>query len=113
MPVHGHDAQIHYNFNLDKTNKPAMDENGHVDFHRLDMIEPVEEGQLLATLEPADFGIPGIDITGHEIKPKTVKVLSLKHGKNIHLSEDELEMYSEVSGNVTCVDDTVFVSDCY
>ena len=28
MPVHGHDAQIHYNFNLDKTNKPAMDENG-------------------------------------------------------------------------------------
>lgn len=113
MPVHGHDAQIHYNFNLDKTNKPAMDENGHVDFHRLDMIEPVEEGQLLATLEPADFGIPGIDITGQEIKPKTVKVLSLKHGKNIHLSEDELEMYSEVSGNVTCVDDTVFVSDCY
>lgn len=44
-----------------------------IDFHRLDMIEPVEEGQLLATLEPADFGIPGIDITGHEIKPKTVK----------------------------------------
>lgn len=113
FPVHGHDAQIHYNFNLEKTNKPAMDENGHVDFHKLDMIEPVEEGQLLATLEPADFGTPGIDVTGHEIKPRTVKVLSLKHGKNIHLSDDELEMYSEVAGNVTCVDDTVFVSDCY
>lgn len=113
MPVHGHDAKITYHFNVDKTNKPAMDENGHVNFHKLDMIEPVQEGQLLATLEEADFGTPGIDIAGVEIKPRKVKVLTLKHGKNIHLSENELEMYSDVSGNVTCVDGTVFVSDCY
>jgi hypothetical protein len=112
-PVHGHDAVITYHFNVDKTSKPAVGEDGAVDFHKLDMIEPVQEGQLLATLEPADFGTPGTDVMGGEIKPRKVAVKQLKHGKNIHLSEDSLNMYSEVSGNVTCVDETVFVSDCY
>lgn len=113
MPVHGKNAVITYHFNVEKTNKPAVGENGEVDFHKLDMIEPVSEGQLLATLEPADYGTPGTDVSGNEIKPKKVIDKKLKHGKNIRLSEDGLEMYSEVSGNVTCVEDTVFVSDCY
>ncbi len=113
MPVHGHDAVITYHFNIDKTNKPEVGEDGNVDYHKLDMIEPVEEGQLLATLEPADMGTSGIDVAGNEIRPRKVQQLTLKHGKNIHLSEDSLEMYSDVSGNVTCVEGTVFVSDCY
>lgn len=113
MPVHGKDAVVTYHFDVEKTSKPAIGENGQVDFHKLDMIEPVTEGQLLATLEPADFGTPGTDVMGEEIKPRKVTVKVLKHGKHIHLSEDGLNMYSEVSGNVTCVDDTVFVSDCY
>lgn len=113
MPIHGKDAVVTYHFDVDKTNKPAVSENGQVDFHKLDMIEPVSEGQLLATLEPADFGTPGTDVMGEELKPRKVNVKVLKHGKHIHLSEDGLSMYSEVSGNVTCVDDTVFVSDCY
>lgn len=113
MPVHGKDAVVTYHFDIDKTSKPAVSENGQVDFHKLDMLEPVTEGQLLATLEPADLGTSGIDVTGIEIKPRKVAVKVLKHGKHIHLSDDGLEMYSEVSGNVTCVDDTVFVSDCY
>ena len=113
LPVQGRNAEITYHFNVDKTCKPAMDEDGSVDFHKLDMIENVSEGQLLATLEPADFGTPGVDVTGAPMKPKKVENLVLKHGKNIHLSEDKLEMYSDVSGNVTLVDGTVFVSNQY
>ena len=67
----------------------------------------------MATLTPADPGTPGIDVTGGTLKPKKVKQLALKHGKNIHLSEDKCEMYADVSGNVTLVDDTVFVSNQY
>lgn len=113
MPIHGKNAEIIYHFNIDKTNKPTMSENGAVDFHNLDMIEPVKEGQLLATLIPADYGTSGIDISNNEIKPKKVTDKKLKHGKHIHLSDDGLEMFSEVDGNVTFVSDTVFVSDCY
>lgn len=113
MPVHGKNAEITYHFDVDKTSKPTVGEDGQVDFHKLDMIEPVKEGQLLATLLPADFGTPGTDVSGKPIKPRKVNNLVLKHGKNIHLSEDGLEMYSDVSGNVTLVAGEVFVSDCY
>ncbi len=113
LPVQGRSASIEYNFDVNKTNTPQMAEDGSVDFHKLDMIERVQEGQLLAKLTPADYGTDGIDVCGMPVKPAKVINLTLKHGKHIHLSDDKLEMYSEVSGNVTLVDDTVFVSNVY
>ncbi len=113
MPVQGKNAEITYYFDAEKTCTPKVAEDGSVDFHHLDMIEKVDEGQLLATLRPADYGEPGIDVTGEKILPGKVKTLILKYGKHIRLSEDKLEMYSEISGNVTLVNDTVFVSDMY
>ncbi len=112
-PVQGHSAFITYNFDTQKTSVPQMAEDGSVDYHSLDMIERVEEGQLLATLTPAEEGQDGTDITGNPIRPAKVFKKQLKHGKNIHLSEDGLQMFSEVSGNVTLVNDTVFVSNVY
>lgn len=113
LPVQGRNANIEYHFDVDKTSTPQMAEDGSVNFHKLDMIERVKEGQLLATLTPAERGTDGIDVLGMPLNPAKVTVLSLKHGKNIHLSDDKLEMYSDVSGNVTLVDDTVFVSNVY
>lgn len=113
LPVNGSDAEIVYSFNAEKTLKPTMSEDGSVDFHKLDMIESVKEGQLLATLIPIDYGEPGKDVYGNMIRPKKVMNKRLRHGKNIHLSDDKLQMYSDVSGNVTLVNDMVFVTDTY
>lgn len=113
MPVQGKNAKIEYYFDVNKTSTPKMAEDGSVDFHKLDMIERVKDGQLLAKLTPAEKGIDGIDVAGQPIKPGKVINLQLKHGKHIHLSDDKLEMYSEVSGNVTLVDETVFVTNVY
>lgn len=113
LPVQGNHATVEYLFDVEKTNTPAVLEDGSVDFHKLDMIERVKEGQLLARLTPAIQGVPGTDVAGNVIQPAKVKKRVLKHGKHIHLSEDGLEMFSEVSGNVTLVNDTVFVSDVY
>ena len=113
LPVNGSDAEIVYSFNAEKTLKPTMSEDGSVDFHKLDMIESVKEGQLLATLIPIDYGEPGKDVYGNMIRPKKVRNKRLRHGKNIYLSDDKLQMYSDVSGNVTLVNDMVFVTDTY
>ena len=64
-------------------------------------------------MKPADFGEAGITVTGEPIPPAKVKVLTLRFGRNIRLSEDKCEIYSEVSGHVTLVDDLVMVSDVY
>ncbi len=112
-PIEGKDAKITYHFNTDLTAKPKMLEDGSVDFHTLDTICPVRAGDLLAELEPAVQGRPGIDVCGKPIKPVKVNNLILRHANRIHLSEDGLKMYSDVNGHVSLVDDKVFVSDTY
>ncbi len=111
--VNGHDAVIEYKFNVDRKAKPRLNEDGTVDFHQLDNINHVKKGELLAKLTPADPGTPGKDVCGSPIAPVTVKRLVLKHGNNIELSEDSLEMYSLVDGHVTLEGDRVFVSNNY
>ena len=113
MPVQGHDAVITYHFNTDLTMKPKTNEDGSVDFHKLDIISHCNKGDLLATLTPADFGKPGIDVCGRVIKPNKVINKVLRHGNKITMSEDGLRLYSEVDGRVTLVDGRVFVSDTY
>ena len=113
LPRQGSDAEIEYHFDVNTTAKPKLNEDGSVDFHHLGNIKPVEKGEKLATLKPADFGEAGITVTGEPIPPAKVKVLTLRFGRNIRLSEDKCEIYSEVSGHVTLVDDLVMVSDVY
>ncbi len=111
--IQGHDAKITYHFNIDLTLKPKTNEDGSVDFHQLDMISHCHKGQLLATLEPMDPGKPGIDVYGVIIRPNKVVNRILRHGNKVHLSEDGLQMFSDVDGHVSLVDNRVFVSDTY
>lgn len=112
-PVEGKDARIIYHFNTDLNAKPKLLEDGSVDFHKLDTICPVNAGDLLAELEPAVQGRPGIDVCGKPIRPLKVNNQVLRHANRIHLSEDGLKMYSDVNGHVSLVDGKVFVSDTY
>lgn len=113
LPIEGKDAVIEYFFNTEITSKPKLNEDGSVDFHRLDNMSKVKEGELLARLTVADRGKPGTDIMGASIMPKRVKAKVLKKTQYTKLSDDGLELYSAVSGHVTLVDDKVFVSDVF
>lgn len=113
LPVQGKSAKINYHFKTEGFGKPKMNDDGSVDFHQLDMINKVNTGDILATLEPVDYGKPGIDIFGSVIRPAKVVAKILKHGNNIHLSEDKTIMYSDVSGHVILVDERVSVSNTY
>lgn len=113
LPIPGKDAQITYHFELNINSKPKINEDGSVDFHQLDNISRINAGDILATLVPADLGTPGTDVFGGEVTPPKVSAKVLKHGRNIHLSEDGTKMYSDVSGHASLVDDKVFVSNTY
>lgn len=111
--IQGKDAKITYYFNIDITMKPKTNEDGSVDFHQLDLISHCNKGDLLATLTPVEQGKPGIDVCGNILRPVKVNNQILRHGNNIHLSEDGLNMYSDVDGHVTLTEGRVFVSDTY
>lgn len=109
--VEGKNAKITYHFNTDTTLKPKVNEDGSVDFHKLDMISAIKEGDILATLEPALPGKEGMDVLGNVLRPAKVAKRILRHGKGIRLSEDGLTMYSEVSGHAMLKEDRVFVAN--
>ncbi len=109
----GEDAQIVYHFNTDLNMKPMVLEDGSVDFHNLNTISPVTEGQLLATLIKEVPGETGFNVIGDKIRPSDVRKRRLSAGRNLTLSEDRTKLYSNVSGHVTLINDTVFVSDVY
>lgn len=113
LPIQGRDAVITYHFNTDLTMKPKTNEDGSVDFHQLDIISHCNEGDLLATLTPVDYGRPGIDVCGKPLKPNKVTNRVLRYGNKIRMSEDGLRLYSEVSGHVSLTNGRVFVSDTY
>lgn len=113
LPIEGKDAVIEYFFNTEVTSKPKINEDGSVDFHRLDNMSKVQEGELLARLTVADRGTPGTDIMGGKISPRRVKAKVLKKTQYTVVSADGLELFSAVAGHVTLVEDKVFVSDVY
>lgn len=113
QPIQGRNAVITYHFNTDLTMKPKTNEDGSVDFHTLDIISRCKKGDLLATLTPLVPGKPGIDVFGKVIKPNKVNNKVLRHGKNISMSEDGLQLFSDVDGHVSLADDRVFVSNIY
>ncbi|MDO4188790.1 MAG: FapA family protein [Lachnospiraceae bacterium] len=112
-PVEGKHASIEYFFNTNPNTKPALNEDGSVDFFNLNTISKCSKGDILATLTPEDRGTKGMRVTGEPILPRDVKTLKLKYANNISLSEDGLSLIADCNGHVSLVDDKVFVSDVY
>ncbi len=109
----GTDGQIEYMFNTNPNMKPALKEDGTVDFFNLNLISPCKEGDVVAKIIPADHGDDGVDIFGSYVAPKEVKEAKFGYGRNLKESADGLELISEINGNVMLIDNKVFVSNVY
>lgn len=109
--VQGKHAEINYYFNTDLSTKPALNPDGSVDFFHLNTYSTCRAGDLLAELIPEEPGTPGMDIFGEPIRPLDVKKRVLKFGRNIELSEDKRKLTAQVNGQVSLVDDKVFLNN--
>ncbi len=110
-PIEGHDGSIEYKFNTDVNVKPKMNDDGTVDYHRLDNVNHVSAGDVLAVLHPDDRGTPGYDVRGNVVSPHKVKRVLFKYGRNMHVSDDGKQLISDVNGHVTLENDKIFVSN--
>lgn len=110
-PVQGKNAFIEYMFNTDKRAKPALKEDGSVDFFHLNILNHCSKGDVLAVLHVEVPGEPGEDISGNRIAPAEVRKETLKFGHNIEISKDRTVLTAQVNGHVELVEGSVFVSD--
>lgn len=114
MPaINGKDSEIHYHFEVETNSKPRIMEDGSVDYFNLNNIVQAKEGDILATLVPEEKGMPGMNVCGEIFKPKDIKILKLRYGKNVKLSEDKKSLIALANGHVSLIDDKVVISDIY
>lgn len=107
------DAEIEYFFNTDLRVRPTLKEDGSVDFFNLNIMNHCKEGDLLAKLHTEVMGEDGVDVYGEFIPAPLPKKKTIRFGRNMTLSEDKTELYSDVNGHVSLVEDRVFVSNVY
>jgi len=114
MPVDGKDAQIKYHFKTSTDEvKFEVAEDGSVDFHKLDLIQSVVVGQVLATKIPSEKGKAGRTITGKIIPARDGKDVKLNFGNNTHLSPDGMQVISDINGQVIFKNNKIQVEPVY
>ena len=61
---HDKDGRIEYFFNTSLNTRPKRNEDGTVDYHNLNTVSMVKQGQKLAQLIAPDLGESGRDVYG-------------------------------------------------
>ncbi len=112
-PLAGQDAVLTYHFDISNERSINIDKDGKIDYHELSLIKNVKTGQNLVTLTPHTQGTPGKNVLGAEVPGKDGKKLALPRGKNVDVSENGLELFATVDGEVKVIDGKVNVFSVY
>lgn len=110
-PVEGKIGFVTPLFDVNRKAQPRIKEDGTVDYHDMGGLNHVKAGDVVAVLTPEVQGTPGIDVFSNQIIPKVVRRTVFKHGRNFSISEDGLNLISDVSGHVSIEGDKIFVSN--
>jgi len=110
----GNDAFVDFKVNVNKSDVSfSEDEHGKVDFKKIDILENVVVGQILAVKIPAEEGIPGRTVTNKILPAKSGKESSIQYGKGTILSEDGTELTAEINGQVVFKGNKISVEPVY
>jgi len=111
--VDGVPAVITYMFKTEKDTRPDIDDEGNVNYKKLNVIANVKKGQMLARLVPVKAGVEGANLSGDPLPPRMPKVVRLRYGKNIIVNEDKTELYAATDGLVKLFEGKVMVNNVY
>ncbi len=114
-PVDGTDAKIEFLFEIEENGpKPAISDEGVVDFYELGMIENVRADQPLASKIPADPGLPGKNVLGEEIPAKSGRDIPFPIGKGVTFSKDDSNMLvAQIAGQPRLMSGRIHVLPIY
>lgn len=111
--IPGKHARVDLNFTIAVKADLKEDEDGNIDYRELGLVNNVEKGQLLARKTPSVEGITGLDIYGETVQPPHIRDDNFVSGKNTTVSEDKLECYSAIDGQVILKKKMIHVSPIF
>ncbi len=112
-PVNGQDGKVDYSFDTSRKSKPAILDDGRVDYRELNLVESVHKGQQLACLIPPVNGKPGRNVLGASLPASDGNPAKLPKGRNVEVSEDGQTLIASIDGQVTFIDGKVNVFAIY
>lgn len=99
-PVNGEDGYIVWEVEKREKNELTVLENGNVDYRNLDNIINIKKEQLIASKVLSTKAVPGMSVSGTEIKGKNGKEYSFKIGKNVKFNDEKDKIYANVEGQL-------------
>jgi uncharacterized protein (DUF342 family) len=97
-PQQGEDAELELVKTVKDNLAPKVTDEGFVDFKHLDLISPIEAGEVLQVRKPPTPGVPGYDVYGKIIPSTPGKDEKLQKGQNTEISEDGTQLLSTKEG---------------
>jgi uncharacterized protein (DUF342 family) len=113
QPVNGQNGKLEFYFNSGNERKPAVLEDGRVDYRELNLIDNVEKGKALCSLLPPVEGKAGKTVLGYDIPALDGKPAMLPKGRNVEVSQDGNTLYAAIDGQVCYIDGKVNVFSIY
>ncbi|MCR5829400.1 MAG: FapA family protein [Lachnospiraceae bacterium] len=109
--VNGTDGSFKLLFKTEIDNKPKVLEDGSVDYHNIDLYEPVHKGMKIAEYTPSTPGHFGYNITGAVLNCNNGRELSPLKGTGFTISDDKKSYYASLDGKIEFKNDTITVTN--
>jgi len=101
VPVDGVDGTVEFLIKTEKNGpRPKINANDKADYHDLDIVENVSQGQVLCKITLPTDGTPGMTVQGRELQQKKGRPVKPLAGRNTELSSDGTAILAKVGGQV-------------
>ncbi|PSL51215.1 hypothetical protein B0H94_101125 [Salsuginibacillus halophilus] len=111
-PGEGRDAYLEI-ASLQQQDDNAPEDTSRVDLKKVLEIPMVKQGEKVGWKVPATKGEDGTDVYGEPVEGKFGRDFKLRAGKNTRLTDDELELYAVVDGQVSADTKQIHVYPVY
>lgn len=99
LPLPGEDAKLEFCFPTDKSLKPQIKEDGHIDYHEISIVHSVEKDAVLIRKVAATLGSKGMDVLGNELPATYGKDTNILLGQGTYRDPaDNLIIKASVDG---------------
>lgn len=100
-PTPGDNARLDFYFPTDKSLKPQIKEDGHIDYKEISVVSSVEKDAVLVRKTPAMIGEKGMDVLGNEVNAVYGKDIDLPGGTGVYKDpNDSTVLKSSIEGVV-------------
>ena len=112
-PIDGENGQVIDEFPRERELKFTTKEDGSIDFKNLNLILDVKEGTLICTITKPTPPVDGVNVYGNPVGARPGKEAFMPAGKNTRVSEDGLQLFAAVDGNLVFSDNRFHVEQVF